>query len=162
MTTGSREYLKFCEKLQNVVENPEEELWEPMEYFHVRMETFDELENVNEEWMEVKQRVRDFFETHSYTEALEEYKKSGDYNEIWYEHILVYFTYRYFMRAWYDGNVLAKAQVRNCGIFSDPRYGYCTIFCQWKKFQVGRPDCECKNFFKGSGTFGGDVRDSGR
>ena len=58
-----REYLKFCEKLQNVVENPEEELWEPMEYFHVRMETFDELENVNEEWMEVKQRVRDFFET---------------------------------------------------------------------------------------------------
>ena len=60
--------------------------------------------------MEVKQRVRDFFETHSYTEALEEYKKSGDYNEIWYEHILVYFTYRYFMRAWYDGNVLAKAQ----------------------------------------------------
>ena len=62
-----REYLKFCEKLQNVVENPEEELWEPMEYFHVRMETFDELENVNEEWMEVKQRVRDFFETHSYT-----------------------------------------------------------------------------------------------
>lgn len=57
-----------------MVENPEEELWEPMEYFHVRMETFDELENVNEEWMEVKQRVRDFFETHSYTEALEEYK----------------------------------------------------------------------------------------
>ena len=73
-----REYLKFCEKLQNVVENPEEELWEPMEYFHVRMETFDELENVNEEWMEVKQRVRDFFETHSYTEALEEYKKDFD------------------------------------------------------------------------------------
>ena len=27
-----------------------------------------------------------------------------------YEHLMVYFTYRYFMKAWYDGNVLAKAQ----------------------------------------------------
>ena len=105
-----KEFLKFCEKLQNVVENSEEEPWDLMEYFHVRMDTFEELENVNEEWINVKQQVRTFFETHSYEEALAEYKKSADYNEIWYEHILVYFTYRYFMRAWYDGNVLAKAQ----------------------------------------------------
>ena len=93
-----------------MVENPQEEPWDLMEYFHVRMDTFEELENVNEEWINVKQQVRTFFETHSYEEALAEYKKSADYNEIWYEHILVYFTYRYFMRAWYDGNVLAKAQ----------------------------------------------------
>lgn len=104
------EYLKFCEKLQNVVENEAEEPWEAMEYFHVRMETFDELENVNEEWVETKERVRTFFEENNYEKALEEYKNSSAYNEIWYEHILVYFTYRYFMRAWYDGNVLAKAQ----------------------------------------------------
>ena len=105
-----KEFLKFCEKLQNVVENEAEEPWEAMEYFRVRMDTFDELENVNEEWILTKKRVRDFFEEHSYEEALLEYKQSADYNEIWYEHILVYFTYRYFMRAWYDGNVLAKAQ----------------------------------------------------
>lgn len=131
-----REYLKFCEKLQNVVENPEEELWEPMEYFHVRMETFDELENVNEEWMEVKQRVRDFFETHSYTEALEEYKKSGDYNEIWYEHILVYFTYRYFMRAWYDGNVLAKAQFAIVGFLVIRDMDIVRYFANGKSFKL--------------------------
>ena len=131
-----REYLKFCEKLQNVVENPEEELWEPIEYFHVRMETFDELENVNEEWMEVKQRVRDFFETHSYTEALEEYKKSGDYNEIWYEHILVYFTYRYFMRAWYDGNVLAKAQFAIVGFLVIRDMDIVRYFANGKSFKL--------------------------
>jgi len=131
-----REYLKFCEKLQNVVENPEEELWKPMEYFHVRMETFDELENVNEEWMEVKQRVRDFFETHSYTEALEEYKKSGDYNEIWYEHILVYFTYRYFMRAWYDGNVLAKAQFAIVGFLVIRDMDIVRYFANGKSFKL--------------------------
>lgn len=113
--TRIREYLLFCEKLQNVMENPDEEPWEPVEYFHARMDTFDELENVNEEWIDVKQRVRAFFETHSYKEALEQYKRSADYNEIWYEHIMVYFTYRYFMRAWYDGNVLAKAQFAVAG-----------------------------------------------
>ena len=104
------EYLNFCEKLQNVVRNEAEEPWEAMEYFNVRMETFDELENVNEEWVETKNGIRDFFAEHSYEDALAEYKHSDCYNEIWYEHILVYFTYRYFMRAWYDGNVLAKAQ----------------------------------------------------
>ena len=118
------------------MENPEEELWEPMEYFHVRMETFDELENVNEEWMEVKQRVRDFFETHSYTEALEEYKKSGDYNEIWYEHILVYFTYRYFMRAWYDGNVLAKAQFAIVGFLVIRDMDIVRYFANGKSFKL--------------------------
>ena len=97
-----REYLKFCEKLQNVVENPEEELWEPMEY----------------------------------TEALEEYKKSGDYNEIWYEHILVYFTYRYFMRAWYDGNVLAKAQFAIVGFLVIRDMDIVRYFANGKSFKL--------------------------
>ena len=55
-----------------MVENPGEEPWNLMEYFHVRMDTFEELENVNEEWINVKQQVRTFFETHSYEEALAE------------------------------------------------------------------------------------------
>ena len=144
-----------------MVENPEEELWEPMEYFHVRMETFDELENVNEEWMEVKQRVRDFFETHSYTEALEEYKKSGDYNEIWYEHILVYFTYRYFMRAWYDGNVLAKAQFAIVGFLVIRDMDIVRYFANGK-VSSWTTGLRMQEFFQGKWNIRGDVRDSGR
>lgn len=105
-----KEYLIFCGKLQKVVQDPEEQPRKAEEYWQRRMDVFDELENVNDEWIAVKTQVRRFFAEHSYKETLEEYRQSDCYNEIWYEHIMVYFTYRYFMRAWYDGNLLAKAQ----------------------------------------------------
>ena len=31
-------------------------------------------------------------------------------NEYQYEHLMVYYTFRYFMRAFYDNNLLEKAQ----------------------------------------------------
>ena len=69
-------------------------------------------------------------------ELLREYKKSGDYNEIWYEHILVYFTYRYFMRAWYDGNVLAKAQFAIVGFLVIRDMDIVRYFANGKSFKL--------------------------
>lgn len=105
-----KEFLLYSEKLQNIAADSNEDELEMIEYFHIRMEIFDGLENVNEEWVKEKERLKAFFETHSYEDALSAYKNSDVYNEIWYEQLLVYFAYRYFMRAWYDGNVLAKVQ----------------------------------------------------
>ena len=56
------------------------------------------------------------------------------------------------MRAWYDGNVLAKAQFAIVGFLVIRDMDIVRYFANGKSFNVGRPDCECKNFFKGSGN----------
>ena len=105
------QYLHFCEKRQHVVEREHEEeeidleqdLWD-------RVAACEELEIVNRTWSDTYKELKTFYREHSWKEAVQEYEASDDYREVWYEQLLVYFTFRYFMESWYDGNLLAKAQ----------------------------------------------------
>ena len=105
------QYLHFCEEKQQVAVDdrlqeemdPEQDLWN-------RVTAFRELEVLNHEWPDALSEMRTFFETHSWKSAMQEYGASEDYREDWYEELLVYFTFRYFMKSWYDGNLLTKAQ----------------------------------------------------
>ncbi len=111
VTERAGEYLLFCEQMQQVEHKSGEnrqvdlemDLWD-------RIAAFEELEVLNEEWTDAIEEVKTFYRAHSWKDAWQEYRTSDAYHEIWYEHLLVYFTFRYFMKAWYDGNLLTKAQ----------------------------------------------------
>lgn len=132
-----RDYLRFCEGVQRVYENPNEGTKTAAEYWQRRMEMFCELEDVNDEWRETKERVRAYFQENPYEEALDAYRKSASYNEIWYEHIMVYFAYRYLMRAWYDGNLLAKAQFCVLGFLAIRDMDIVRYFENGERFTLG-------------------------
>ena len=82
--------------------------------FIERMELFGELEVLDATWKESYHKVRDFFSPMSeeqYLAAHQEfalYSKDRTYE---YEHIMVYFITRYFMKAFYDYNVLGKVKL---------------------------------------------------
>lgn len=79
-------------------------------YFKKRMECYEELEVLDETWTQVKEELLHTFTEENYLELLREYLASDSVREYEYEHLLVYFTFRYFMRAYYDDNILSKAQ----------------------------------------------------
>lgn len=111
-----QEYLCYCAKEQGLqvnVKTAQEVSEENILYekFLSRMEAYEELEVLDHEWENVKQKLYRFFEENEYLSVLEEYQGAVKDNEFEYEHLLVYFTFRYFMKAWYDGNVFSKAQL---------------------------------------------------
>lgn len=111
-----QEYLCYCAKEQGLQVNVKtaQEVSEAnilYEKFLSRMEAYEELEVLDHEWENVKQKLYQFFEENEYLSVLEEYQGAVKDNEFEYEHLLVYFTFRYFMKAWYDGNVFSKAQL---------------------------------------------------
>lgn len=111
-----QEYLCYCAKEQGLqvnVKTAQEVSEENILYekFLSRMEAYEELEVLDYEWENVKQKLYQFFEENEYQSVLEEYQGAVKDNEFEYEHLLVYFTFRYFMKAWYDGNVFSKAQL---------------------------------------------------
>ena len=85
-----------------------------VEAFIERMEFFSELEVLDEKWEESYLRVRDFFSAMSeekYREAHQEFAAYSKDRTYEYEHIMVYFITRYFMKAFYDYNVLGKVKL---------------------------------------------------
>lgn len=78
--------------------------------FQKRMEYFEELEVLDNTWEDVKKELYAVFTEENYGNAKREFLHSEGYREVEYEHLLVYFTYRYFMRAYYDDNIWSKAQ----------------------------------------------------
>lgn len=109
-----REYLLYCAKEQGIlVKEQGESLGADGLYqsFLLRMEAYEELEVLDNEWEDTKQKLYSFFEKNDYQTALKEYQAAMEEKEYEYEHLLIYFTFRYFMKAWYDGNVLSKAQL---------------------------------------------------
>ena len=46
----------------------------------------------------------------NYLECIQNFHTAQQGREYEYEHLLVYFTFRYFMRSYYDDNILNKAQ----------------------------------------------------
>lgn len=106
-----REYLLYCAGEQGIQVKEEEKANTPYEMFLLRMEAYEELEVLDDEWENTKQKLYAFFGEEEYERARKEYERAVRENEFEYEHLFVYFTFRYFMKAWYDGNVLSKAQL---------------------------------------------------
>lgn len=114
------EYLRYCSDMQQKlfgggecvteVKLDRENAKEAYENFKKRMECFEELEVLDETWTQVKEELSNTFTEENYLSAQQGFAASEDMREYEYEHLLVYFTFRYFMRAYYDDNILNKAQ----------------------------------------------------
>ena len=78
--------------------------------FLARLDTYEELEELDETWTHVKETLRTGFSEKNYRDAQQTFLKALGTREYEYEHLLVYFTNRYFMRAYYDANILNKAK----------------------------------------------------
>lgn len=83
---------------------------EAYDAFLLRMERFKELEVLDAAWETEREQLLHTFTRENYLDAVNEFCQSRSPFEYEYEHLLVYFTYRYFMRAYYDGRILARAQ----------------------------------------------------
>ncbi|MBR0378279.1 MAG: flagellin lysine-N-methylase [Lachnospiraceae bacterium] len=78
-----------------------------------RLEILSGMEILNARWTTIKQALETFVsDKESYQRALDSYLESEDYRkyEYTYEHLLVYYTFRYFPRAAYDYNLSEKAR----------------------------------------------------
>lgn len=78
--------------------------------FLARMESFGRLEVLYETWTNVKKVLYETFSGENYLRYRQEFLETVRDREYEYEHLLVYFTFRYFMRAYYDDNIRTKAQ----------------------------------------------------
>ena len=78
--------------------------------FLARMERYEQLEVLDQNWEEEKKRLRAAFHEDNYLECIQNFHTAQQGREYEYEHLLVYFAFRYFMRSYYDDNILNKAQ----------------------------------------------------
>lgn len=87
----------------------------PYECFRERLACFGELEVLDGEWEKTKACLAEFFCPENYEQSHRKFAGKLRQREYEYEHLLVYFTNRYFMRAFYDDNLFAKAQFAVAG-----------------------------------------------
>ena len=82
----------------------------PYRAFLCRLREYEELETIGEEWNRVKAQLLEFYSEENYESAHAAFLHAQRYREYEYEHLMAYYTFRYFMRAFYDNNLLDKAQ----------------------------------------------------
>ena len=76
-----------------------------------RFEIFLNMEELDDEWVNTKAEFEKLYHEDTYEKILLEYLNSDDYAELGYEHLLVYFVYRYLMNAVYDYDILSYAKM---------------------------------------------------
>lgn len=108
-------YLAYINKMQQelsetVPKRKKVREMTPYQCFKERLNQYEQLEVLNEEWESTKRQLMEFFTPENYEKCHREFAKANREREYEYEHLLVYFTCRYFMRSFYDGNLLTKAQ----------------------------------------------------
>ena len=81
------------------------------EDFCERFEIFLDMEELDDEWVNTKAEFEQLYHEDTYEMLLSEYLNSADYSELGYEHLLVYFVYRYLMNAVYDYDILSYAKM---------------------------------------------------
>ncbi len=69
------------------------------------------MEELDDEWINTKAEFEKLYHADTYGKLLREYLDSDDYSELGYEHLLVYFVYRYLMNAVYDYDILSYAKM---------------------------------------------------
>lgn len=90
--------------------SPDESQTQAYEDFLARLDSYDRLEVLDGTWEQVKRDLRDTFTADNYLTSQRAFLENQREREYEYEHLLVYFTHRYFMRAYYDANIREKAQ----------------------------------------------------
>ena len=73
-----------------------------------RLSLLDELEIISDRWIKTLKGAKDMLAA-DYEKRVLGWLTSADCNEVHYEHLLVYYTFRYFPRAAYDCCLHAKA-----------------------------------------------------
>ena len=81
------------------------------EDFEERFAVFADMEELDEEWIHTKEEFEKLYHEDTYEAFLTEYMRSSDCSELGYEHLLVYFVYRYLMNAIYDYDILSYAKM---------------------------------------------------
>lgn len=81
------------------------------EDFMDRFFIFTDMEVLDNEWIHIIDGFNKMFNKDSYKQMLSEYLVSQEFIPVWYEHILVYFTFRYLMNAVYDFDILSYAKL---------------------------------------------------
>ena len=76
-----------------------------------RMDIFDELEVLDEEWENVKAEMKGNLSSSTYDDFFHAFFDSTSYLEMDYENLLVYFTFRYFMNSYYNLDVLSYGKL---------------------------------------------------
>lgn len=84
--------------------------------FLSRMDAYEKLEVLDATWTQVKEELLSGFLIENYQSRQREFVQCQKAREYEYEHLLVYFTNRYFMRAYYDANILTKAKFAVAGM----------------------------------------------
>ena len=79
--------------------------------FDIRWAILEELEELGEEWVATKKRVRKVLTEENYAERREAFMTSDAYDAIVYEQLLVYFAFRYLMQAVYSCDLLAYGKM---------------------------------------------------
>ena len=123
-------FLSFCSSAQDVINHyqakgdpkvlmvPEGQRdglkWErslSYEDFCDRFAIFAEMEELDDEWVNTKKEFAELFGEDTYGALLTAFLESGDYREVDYEQLLVYFTFRYLMNAVYDFDLISYARL---------------------------------------------------
>lgn len=75
-----------------------------------RLQMFEQMETLDREWDTVKKELKVTLTSESYKNILMAFRESKGYLELDYEQLMVYFTFRYFMNAVYDYDLLSYAR----------------------------------------------------
>lgn len=75
-----------------------------------RFQVFEQMETLDEEWELTKKEIRSALIKEEYNKLYQDYIESDDFCELDYEQLMVYFTFRYFMNAVYDFDLLSYAK----------------------------------------------------
>ena len=76
-----------------------------------RFAIFEDMEELDEEWVHTKAEFAELFTKDTYEKILREYLEHTEGLQLGYEHLLVYFVYRYLMNAVYDFDILSYAKM---------------------------------------------------
>ncbi|SET22854.1 flagellin lysine-N-methylase [[Clostridium] polysaccharolyticum] len=84
---------------------------EQFAWFQGRMAIYETLELLDQEWDTVFKQMKELYcDADKYQEIHADLKRNYKRKEVEYEHLLVYFVFRYGMKAVYDSNYLDKIQ----------------------------------------------------
>ena len=108
-------YLNYCcqmqkELFETVPKEEEPEKISLYEAFLQRLSQYEELESIGDAWSGMEEELKAFYHEENYEKTHRAFMEAQMENEYQYEHLMVYYTFRYFMRAFYDNNLLEKAQ----------------------------------------------------
>jgi lysine-N-methylase len=79
--------------------------------FEERFYLFSQMEELDDEWINTKKEFAALFSEETYAELVKSYLSSPDYSELGYEHLLVYFVFRYMMNAAADFDILTYGKL---------------------------------------------------